>query len=752
MAAEDSPHQPPAASSERAPAPAPKPAAATFSSFINKNTTGKKFAPKAARRRPAAAAAPTPTPSAPAESQTSQAEPEPSNAPATEPPTTAQLPTPAATQEPTVATTPQAVPSTAESSTAPPQPTPNPTQSLPTPAPTNTATQTQAEKEPHVAVQPATDRGLTTQYLEDAGDGGRSPKRRRIELPVQLGTPAGQDVAASGGDATGPSQSVQRETEVAAQPQPEVEAAAVVDTPVPANNTGEQTARPNVSAPTADAQALPQPRKRRKLPWTAVNHPPDGEEEAVAAAPTRKPRQPRKKRAAAVDPDAEHVEQEGEDEEEAQPTRKRAAPKPRARKKTTKPATQDGEEAPAPPKKARKPRKTKGTLSSEVVEGPEDEVGRIADEIVAAAVRRKPKAKRRRRATPEGEEVDGVEGEEGTVKEKKRKGRPPREPTPSDAEDQTIDPNETYMDTLAARDLRVGKLSAREKQMRTIDWDAVKQRRREEDNKNIPSKADQEKQDRALAEAGAELAASQIEPGPRFRVNAAGEMEIDPTTGYIDREGDADRLISDMTVVEDQDITARLTTRSFMKNNKRFPNEFLLPGQGRRWDRELTDLFYEGLRSFGTDFQMISQMFPGFTRRSIKTKFTREERDNPDGIRAALQGRCEINGDGWNKFLQKSEKTEESFADTDRIKREMAAQEAEYAEKIAAAKAEAQERKRQRELAGVDQDGNPVGDGSNKENGKGKKKRGKNKQVAFQEEQGVEIVGEIGDDDTWGQE
>lgn len=39
MAAEDSPHQPPAASSERAPAPAPKPAAATFSSFINSESS-----------------------------------------------------------------------------------------------------------------------------------------------------------------------------------------------------------------------------------------------------------------------------------------------------------------------------------------------------------------------------------------------------------------------------------------------------------------------------------------------------------------------------------------------------------------------------------------------------------------------------------------------------------------------------------------------------------------------------------------
>jgi transcription factor TFIIIB component B'' len=563
-----------------------------------------------------------------------------------------------------------------------------------------------------------------------------------------------------GGDDAAPSQLAQQETETNPQQQqqqqpPEVDVTIAVDAPAPANDINEQNIDPNLAPPTADAQALPQPRKRRTLPWAAVNHPPEGEEEAVAATPTQKPRQPPKprgKKNITTDPDADHVEQEDGDEEEAQPTRKRATAKPRAKKKATDPTTQDGEEAPAPPKKAKKPRKTKGALSSEVVQGTEEEVGRIADEIVAAAVRRKPKPKRRRKATPEGEEVDGIEGEEGTRKEKKRKGRPPREPTPSDAEDQTIDPDVTYMDSLAARTVRIGKLSAREKQMRTIDWDAVKQRRREEDNKHVTSKAEQEKADRELAEAGARLAVAQVEQGPRLRLNADGVMEVVPDSGVIDREGDADRLINEMVVTEDQDITARLTTRSFMKNNKRFPNEFLLPGQGRRWTPDLTAQFYEGLKSFGTDFQMISQMFPGFTRRSIKTKFTREERENPEGVREALQGRCEINHGGWDKFLEKSEKTEESFADADEIKRQMAEEEAEFRAKIAAAQAEAQERKRQREIAGIDADGNPLGDGTNKENGKGKKKRGKNKQVAFQEEQGVEIIGEIGDDDTWGQE
>ncbi|EOA89164.1 uncharacterized protein SETTUDRAFT_55322, partial [Exserohilum turcica Et28A] len=672
-------------------AAAPKPAA-TFSSFINKNTTGKKFAPKAARRRPGAAAVPAAPASTPASSapetpastavpQTSQPEPESSNAPSVssnapaEFSTPAQLPTPLATQEPAVEPPPAPAPAPVVTAAASPR------------------LQSQADSNSHAAVQPLTAQGLTTQYLEDDIHAGRSPKRRRIEPPA---TPS------------------QHESEQGPQQQSALGTAVPVDAPpaAAASQEEEPLTADNARHP-SDPQALPQPRKRRKLPWVAVNHPAEGDEEAAAAAPGQKPR-------------------------------------PRAKKKTTEPATQDGEDAAAPPKKARKPRKPKVALSSEVVEGLENEVGRIADEIVAAAVKRKPKPRRRRQATPEGEEIDGIEGEDGTRKEKKRKGRPPREATPSDAEDRVIDPDNTYMDSLAAHSVRWGKLSAREKEMRTIDWEAVKKRRREEDSRPIFSKAEQEAADRALAEAGAELAA-QAERGPQLRLNADGVMELVPDSGTIDREGDAEKELDAMIVTEDQDITARITTRSFMKNNKRHPNEFLLPGQGRRWNSELTELFYQGLRSFGTDFQMISQMFPGFTRRSIKTKFTREERENPEGVKAALQGRSELTNGGWGVFLEKSNKTEESFADADEIKRQMAAKEAEFRERIAAAKVEAQERKRQRELAGIDEDGNPLGDGSgNKE--KGKKKRGKNKQVTFQEEQGVEIVGLVGDDDTWGQE
>lgn len=309
------------------------------------------------------------------------------------------------------------------------------------------------------------------------------------------------------------------------------------------------------------------------------------------------------------------------------------------------------------------------------------------------------------------------------------------------------------MDGLASRNIRVGKLSSREKEMRQIDWAAVRQRRREEDSRPIKSKEEQEAADRALAEAGAGLAAHQTEMGPRFR-EVDGRIEMIHDSGTINREAAADLEIAEYQIIEDRDITSRITSRSFMKNNKRFPNEFLLPGQGKRWNKEDTDLFYQGLRSFGTDFQMISQMFPGSTRRSIKTKFTREERDDPDRVRAALQCRSEM-ASHWDHFLKASQMEEESFADVDEIKRQMAEDEMRMKELIAAAKEETRQRNLQKAAAGVlDEESEGVGAGD-KENDKmtGKKKRkGKEKQVTFQEEQGVEIVGSLEDDPTWGQQ
>jgi transcription factor TFIIIB component B'' len=278
--------------------------------------------------------------------------------------------------------------------------------------------------------------------------------------------------------------------------------------------------------------------------------------------------------------------------------------------------------------------------------------------------------------------------------------------------------------------------------MREIDWVAVRQRQREEDSRPISTKEARDKAEKQLLDQAPQA------DGPRFQM-VDGQIQLVHGSTMVDREAEADREIDNYEVVEERDLTTRITSRSFLKNNKRFPNDFILPGQGKRWTKDLTDLFYEGLEHFGTDFQMISHMFPGSTRRSIKLKFTREERDDPQRVRDALHGSSTIDTH-WDSFMQVSTMEEQQFADADAVKREMAEHEAIMREKINAAKAEAEERKYQQREAGVlDEEEDP----NNKENGKTKKKRkGKDKQVTFQEEAGVEILGDADADATWGQE
>ncbi|KAK6156293.1 hypothetical protein DH2020_010541 [Rehmannia glutinosa] len=58
-----------------------------------------------------------------------------------------------------------------------------------------------------------------------------------------------------------------------------------------------------------------------------------------------------------------------------------------------------------------------------------------------------------------------------------------------------------------------------------------------------------------------------------------------------------------------------------------------------RWSKQDTELFYEAVRQFGTDLSMIQQLFPDRTRRQVKLKYKKEERQHPMRLRDALTNR-----------------------------------------------------------------------------------------------------------------
>lgn len=215
---------------------------------------------------------------------------------------------------------------------------------------------------------------------------------------------------------------------------------------------------------------------------------------------------------------------------------------------------------------------------------------------------------------------------EGVVGEKKPRGRRRRASTPENAESVEITPTVVKMSDLC-RDLQTGKKSKREIELRNMDR-AEAERKRNGSKKENRDSVSKENTEDALAKADEErdLAEADSQAGPQMRI-VNGEIVLDSSSLQIDRHANAARNADDMEEVEENPLTRRINAASYGKRSKT-----------ESWDEEMTDLFYRGLRTFGTDFMMISKMFPSRTRRQIKLKFSNEERKHPERIKETLLG------------------------------------------------------------------------------------------------------------------
>ncbi|CAI6333268.1 unnamed protein product [Periconia digitata] len=735
---------PPPAANANNDKPRPKPV--MTSTFINKGA--KVFAPKVKGRRRPAAATPTTTSQPPASTDStsaSQAQTQPDIRPAD-----AQLPTPQATQE-----------SAIQDATHSEQITTSPsTEAVSVPESSSSITPTSVSIQPQTqtsSVVPAADslRAIQANFTQPIKDtqaaGPRSEVTRTEPLvsddgnkasplptePTQSRTDSLQKPTPETNGANN-TQNAREDTNTSVAP-PEVlpEASPVIDQ---TEHTSNHRSTPAPAA--ADPIELP----NQTLPWTTVNAAQEEGEETGegAGVTTTKPKPRAKRRKGPVtlrNMDEEEAEEGEEDADYVKPKRKPA--KPRSKKRTTEAVPAGDEVTEDATRPTKKPRRTRRGNTTENAE--QTTAGDNAPENDATPARPKANRKPRKRTTQSQDGVIEGEPESNGAQAPRRKGRPPREETPSDAENETIDVETTFMGNLAARNIRVGKLSQREKKMREVNWDEIRAKWREDDALGSSrSREEQAEALRKLNEAAQNSGAIQSQ-GEQLEIGEDGQFRLKATARVIDQGAEADRYFETMETVAEDDLTNRITHKSFLRNNKRHPQEFMLPGQGRRWNLKDTNDFYDALRMFGTDFMMISTLFPGATRRSIKLKFVREERADPDGIREALHGK--VNSD-WDQYLINSGRQESDFKDPDEIMRELEEEKRSFNEQIAAAKEAAEEERRQRRLAGIDSDAEEAGE---KENANGKKKKGKkDKTVQFAEE-GVEILGAVDEDDGWGQ-
>ncbi|KAL3345689.1 hypothetical protein AABB24_024573 [Solanum stoloniferum] len=86
-----------------------------------------------------------------------------------------------------------------------------------------------------------------------------------------------------------------------------------------------------------------------------------------------------------------------------------------------------------------------------------------------------------------------------------------------------------------------------------------------------------------------------------------------------------------------------------------------------RWSKQDTELFYEAVQQFGTDLSLIQQLFPGRTRRQLKLKYKKEERQNPFRLHDALTNRSKDHShfERVIEHLKQIEAEELQYADKD---------------------------------------------------------------------------------------
>jgi len=263
-------------------------------------------------------------------------------------------------------------------------------------------------------------------------------------------------------------------------------------------------------------------------------------------------------------------------------------------------------------------------------------------------------------STPEPSQTSGKAkrkvskaGTEGDGSEKvKRIRRKKREPTPEGAERVEILPNVIKMSELC-KDLKTGRKSKRETELRKLENEELERKwKAQEEGLNTSTSVKETVEPESNNED--RLPPPKPQSGPVMRI-VNGEIVLDTASLEVDRHADAARSAGDLEDVVENQLTRKINQATYGKRSKT-----------ESWDEEMTDLFYRGLRMFGTDFMVISKLFPGRSRRQIKLKFNNEERRDPQRIKDTLLGPRET-----ISIQTYSEMTQQTFDDPKVIQQEL---------------------------------------------------------------------------------
>lgn len=114
---------------------------------------------------------------------------------------------------------------------------------------------------------------------------------------------------------------------------------------------------------------------------------------------------------------------------------------------------------------------------------------------------------------------------------------------------------------------------------------------------------------------------------PQVTLDEDGNIIIDQSSLVVSANAVQGEDGHEINTVEIPSSEANITSASFSKRDTAI-----------KWTSSETGKFYEALRTFGTDFTLMQRLFPSRSRRMLKAKFKREERDNLQRVEQALNG------------------------------------------------------------------------------------------------------------------
>lgn len=160
------------------------------------------------------------------------------------------------------------------------------------------------------------------------------------------------------------------------------------------------------------------------------------------------------------------------------------------------------------------------------------------------------------------------------------------------------------------------------------------------DNENIrrllapersASKDEEPEEEEEKEESSAEILKKEEEGPPVNRMAAQvrivdGKVVIDTESLVVSRRDMAGKSNEPLELVDESSRNRFINSQTYVRQRT----------SRKRWTKDETELFYQALHTYGSDFEMIASVTPGRNRYDIKNKFKMEEKKNGTRVTYAL--------------------------------------------------------------------------------------------------------------------